>query len=125
MRRVLIIILPGGKQSRPGNNGNSFGLGHTHNAVVHEDLAVRADFDKYECASNSWWKTWSGMKNGEIIEFNGRTMAKALVNEMRAMRYVTKKCSDNARKAAKKAAVLVKGDAARDAAKKQLSSFYK
>ena len=54
-------------------------------------------------------------------------MGKSLISMVALwrMRYVTKKCSDNARKAAKKAAVLVKGDAARDAAKKQLSSFYK
>jgi hypothetical protein len=122
-----------GRQSRgPGNSGNNFAFGHRH-GLVHEDAAILADFDKYDCASHSWWKKWLEMKNGDLIEFNDRHIVKSLGNEMRAMRCIVGRGRNNAKLNAKRAAVKAtkevakkaEKDAEKDAAKKRWSSFFK
>jgi len=104
-----------------GNNGHTFEIGNTH-SVVHEDSAVRAEFNEYDCASHQWWKTWSGMKSGDLIETsNHRTFEKSGANEIRAMRYVASLGRGAAKKRADRAADKVK----KEAAAKRWNSFYK
>jgi len=123
-------VYPSERKSRgPGNNGgHSFAVGNRH-GVVHEDATILADFDKYDCASHSWWKKWLEMKNGDLVEVHGKTIEKSLRNEMRAMRVITKICRENAKKATNRAAVKATKEAAKkaakDAAKKRWSSFLK
>ena len=124
---------PSVRQSRgPCNSGNNFAFGHRH-GLVHEDAAILADFDKYDCASHSWWKKWLEMKNGDLIEFKGGHIVKSLGNEMRAMRCIVGRGRNNAKLNAKRAAVKAtkevakkaEKDAEKDAAKKRWSSFFK
>ena len=44
---------PSKRQSRVGNNGNAFALGHRHD-IVYDDATILADFAEYECAENLW-----------------------------------------------------------------------
>jgi hypothetical protein len=74
-------------------------------------------------------KTWLGMKNGDLIEVNGKRIEKSSKNKMRVMRVVVSKCREHERKrdtrAAKKAAKEAADLVERDAAKKRWSSFHK
>ena len=125
---------PSGRQSRgPGNcGGHTFAVGHSY-GVVYEDAVILAEFDKYDCASHSWWKKWLEMKNGDLIEFSDRHIVKSLGNEMKAMRCITARGRANAKLVAKRAAVKAtkeaakkaEKDAEKDAAKKRWSSFFK
>ena len=124
---------PSVRQSRgPGNFGHTFAVGNSY-GVVYEDAAILAEFDKYDCASHSWWKKWLEMKNGDLIEFNDRHIVKSLGNEMRAMRCIVGRGHNNAKLNAKRAAVKAtkevakkaEKDAEKDAAKKRWSSFFK
>ena len=119
---------PSERKSVPGNNGNSFAIGHT-SSVVHSDTTVRDEFDEYKCASMQMWRKWKELKHGELITFDGRTIAKSSGDELSLVRYLVKIGHANAKRdvknAAKKAAKKATEEAAKETAKNRWKSFSK